>query len=191
MLTRRDSPSLATKPEADRCATPSTRAPRARRRERLGASARATRACAAPCSRRAAESKRRGRATSSAFSRNVFIPLTNLCRDRCAYCTFAKQPRLARGARPTRSRRSREVTRGGVAHGLHRGALLSRRQARARLPRATATGSPRAATRSTAEYLVEALPRRRSRAACSRTPTPASSRSKRWRRCGAGTRRWG
>jgi FO synthase len=25
-------------------------------------------------------------------SRNVFIPLTNLCRDRCAYCTFAKQP---------------------------------------------------------------------------------------------------
>jgi FO synthase len=25
-------------------------------------------------------------------SRNVFIPLTNLCRDRCGYCTFAKQP---------------------------------------------------------------------------------------------------
>ncbi len=24
------------------------------------------------------------------FSRNVFIPLTNLCRNRCAYCTFAK-----------------------------------------------------------------------------------------------------
>jgi FO synthase len=26
------------------------------------------------------------------ISRNLFIPLTNLCRDRCAYCTFAKQP---------------------------------------------------------------------------------------------------
>ena len=26
-------------------------------------------------------------------SLNVFIPLTNLCRDRCAYCTFAKDPR--------------------------------------------------------------------------------------------------
>jgi FO synthase len=25
-------------------------------------------------------------------SRNVFIPLTNLCRDRCTYCGFAKQP---------------------------------------------------------------------------------------------------
>ncbi len=25
------------------------------------------------------------------YSRKVFIPLTNLCRDRCAYCTFAKK----------------------------------------------------------------------------------------------------
>jgi len=26
------------------------------------------------------------------YSRNVFIPLTNLCRDACDYCTFAKKP---------------------------------------------------------------------------------------------------
>ncbi|HXG41615.1 MAG TPA: 7,8-didemethyl-8-hydroxy-5-deazariboflavin synthase CofG [Dehalococcoidia bacterium] len=26
------------------------------------------------------------------YSRKVFIPLTNLCRDVCAYCTFVKQP---------------------------------------------------------------------------------------------------
>ncbi|WP_326537927.1 7,8-didemethyl-8-hydroxy-5-deazariboflavin synthase CofG [Pseudorhodoferax sp.] len=26
------------------------------------------------------------------YSRKVFVPLTNLCRDRCGYCTFAKQP---------------------------------------------------------------------------------------------------
>lgn len=26
------------------------------------------------------------------WSRKVFIPLTNLCRDRCGYCTFARQP---------------------------------------------------------------------------------------------------
>jgi 7,8-didemethyl-8-hydroxy-5-deazariboflavin synthase CofG subunit len=26
------------------------------------------------------------------YSRKVFIPLTNLCRDRCAYCTFARVP---------------------------------------------------------------------------------------------------
>ena len=26
------------------------------------------------------------------YSRKVFIPLTNLCRDVCGYCTFVKQP---------------------------------------------------------------------------------------------------
>jgi len=26
------------------------------------------------------------------YSRKVFIPLTNLCRDNCGYCTFARQP---------------------------------------------------------------------------------------------------
>jgi FO synthase len=40
----------------------------------------------------AAESKRRGKGDTVSVSRNVFIPLTNLCRDRCAYCTFAKLP---------------------------------------------------------------------------------------------------
>jgi FO synthase len=38
------------------------------------------------------ESKRRGKGDAVSFSRNVFIPLTNLCRDRCGYCTFARQP---------------------------------------------------------------------------------------------------
>jgi 7,8-didemethyl-8-hydroxy-5-deazariboflavin synthase CofG subunit len=40
----------------------------------------------------AAESKRRAVGDRVTVSRNVFIPLTNLCRDRCAYCTFAKTP---------------------------------------------------------------------------------------------------
>src|SRR6059058_5799104 len=26
------------------------------------------------------------------YSRKVFIPLTNLCRDYCAYCTFRRDP---------------------------------------------------------------------------------------------------
>jgi FO synthase len=38
------------------------------------------------------ESKRIGKGDTITVSRNVFIPLTNLCRDRCAYCTFAKPP---------------------------------------------------------------------------------------------------
>src|SRR5262245_37121019 len=26
------------------------------------------------------------------YSRKVFLPITNLCRDRCSYCTFRKDP---------------------------------------------------------------------------------------------------
>lgn len=40
----------------------------------------------------AAESKRMACGDRVTVSRNVFIPLTNLCRDRCSYCTFAKLP---------------------------------------------------------------------------------------------------
>jgi FO synthase len=40
----------------------------------------------------ASESKQRRWGDEVSFARNVFIPLTNLCRDRCSYCTFAKQP---------------------------------------------------------------------------------------------------
>ncbi len=34
----------------------------------------------------------RGHGRVITVSRNVFIPLTNLCRNRCSYCTFAVQP---------------------------------------------------------------------------------------------------
>ena len=40
----------------------------------------------------ACESRRRGKGDVVSVSRNIFIPLTNLCRDRCAYCTFAVEP---------------------------------------------------------------------------------------------------
>ncbi len=33
-----------------------------------------------------------GRGRTVTYSRKVFIPLTTLCRDACAYCTFAKPP---------------------------------------------------------------------------------------------------
>src|ERR1043165_1969678 len=26
------------------------------------------------------------------YSRKIFLPITNLCRDRCTYCTFRKDP---------------------------------------------------------------------------------------------------
>jgi FO synthase len=34
----------------------------------------------------------------STFSPKVFVPLTELCRDRCGYCTFAKAPARVAGA---------------------------------------------------------------------------------------------
>ena len=34
--------------------------------------------------------------TRVSYSRKVFIPLTQLCRDVCGYCTFAKAPRMLR-----------------------------------------------------------------------------------------------
>lgn len=38
------------------------------------------------------ESKLSGKGDVVSVSKNIFLPLTNLCRDRCGYCTFAKQP---------------------------------------------------------------------------------------------------
>ncbi len=42
--------------------------------------------------KRAAEVRDRLTGRTVTYSRKVFIPLTNLCRDRCAYCGFARRP---------------------------------------------------------------------------------------------------
>lgn len=34
----------------------------------------------------------RGKGRTVTYSRKVFLPITNLCRDRCSYCTFRKDP---------------------------------------------------------------------------------------------------
>jgi FO synthase len=39
-----------------------------------------------------------GHQTAISFSRKVFIPLTQLCRDVCHYCTFAQQPNAGKRA---------------------------------------------------------------------------------------------
>jgi 7,8-didemethyl-8-hydroxy-5-deazariboflavin synthase CofG subunit len=36
--------------------------------------------------------RERHKGRSVSYSRKVFIPLTNICRDRCGYCTFRKDP---------------------------------------------------------------------------------------------------
>ncbi|CAM3904256.1 7,8-didemethyl-8-hydroxy-5-deazariboflavin synthase CofG [Alkalicoccus chagannorensis] len=40
----------------------------------------------------AAAWKRHTSGNKVTFSRNIFIPLTNICRDRCTYCTFQRRP---------------------------------------------------------------------------------------------------
>ena len=42
--------------------------------------------------RAAAELRDRGKGHEVTYSRKVFLPVTNLCRDRCTYCTFRKDP---------------------------------------------------------------------------------------------------
>src|ERR1700719_956580 len=46
----------------------------------------------------AAELRDRGHGSVISYSRKVFIPLTQLCRDSCHYCTFAHPPRDGAGA---------------------------------------------------------------------------------------------
>ncbi len=62
----------------------------------------------------AAESKQRGKGARVSVSKNIFIPLTNLCRDRCGYCTFAVQPDSPE-AKTYSLDEVAEAVRGGVA----------------------------------------------------------------------------
>ena len=34
----------------------------------------------------------RSKGRTVTYSRKIFLPITNLCRDRCSYCTFRKDP---------------------------------------------------------------------------------------------------
>ena len=46
----------------------------------------------------AAAIRDRGHGSRISYSRKVFIPLTQLCRDSCHYCTFAHPPRRGEAA---------------------------------------------------------------------------------------------
>ena len=62
------------------------------------------------------ESKRKFKGDVVTVSRNIFLPLTNLCRNRCTYCSFAKQPDSAE-AHTYSLEEVAECVRGGVATG--------------------------------------------------------------------------
>src|SRR5215212_9034322 len=46
----------------------------------------------------AASLRDRGHGARISYSRKVFVPLTQLCRDSCHYCTFAQPPRAGEAA---------------------------------------------------------------------------------------------
>ena len=62
------------------------------------------------------ESKRKFKGEVITVSRNIFLPLTNLCRNRCTYCSFAKQPDSSE-AHTYSLDEVAECIRGGVATG--------------------------------------------------------------------------
>ncbi len=102
----------------------------------------------------AAESKRRGKGDRVTVSRNVFIPLTNLCRDRCSYCTFAKPPDSPE-ARTYGLDEVAEVVRGGVHTGCTE-ALFCLGDKPEIAYRSHREWLRERGHRSTADYLVEA-----------------------------------
>ncbi|MFI5318257.1 MAG: 7,8-didemethyl-8-hydroxy-5-deazariboflavin synthase CofG [Myxococcota bacterium] len=101
----------------------------------------------------AAESTRQAQGDAVTFSRNVFIPLTNLCRDRCAYCTFAKLDDSPEAKTYTLAEVA-DVTRGGVRTGCIEAlfCLGDKPEIAYRSYREWLAG---VGFRSTAEYLVE------------------------------------
>jgi FO synthase len=100
------------------------------------------------------ESKRRGKGDLVSVSKNVFIPLTNLCRDRCAYCTFAVRPDSPAAKTYTLSE-VEEVVRGGLRAGCSE-ALFCLGDKPEVAYRAYREWLAQRGLRSTAEYLVQA-----------------------------------
>jgi FO synthase len=67
---------------------------------------------------RAAALRNAGHGEVVTYSRKVFIPLTELCRDVCHYCTYAKTPRRLRAAYLTPDE-VLAIARAGQAAGCH------------------------------------------------------------------------
>ena len=66
----------------------------------------------------AAKLRDAGHGSLISYSRKVFIPLTQLCRDVCHYCTFAHPPRKEERAYLTHDQ-VLEIARAGAAAGCH------------------------------------------------------------------------
>src|SRR5213596_4097876 len=89
--------------------------------------------------------------TRITYSPKVFIPLTQLCRDRCGYCTFAKAP--ARIESPYLAPDDvLAIARAGAAAGCHEALFTLGERPEARYPVAAAWLAEHGFT-STLDYL--------------------------------------
>ena len=88
------------------------------------------------------------------YSPKVFIPLTQLCRDACRYCTFAHAPRELKAPYLSRGGGGRDRRAGGRGR-LPRGVVHARRQAGVALPDRAGGAGARSAMRSTIDYLAD------------------------------------
>src|SRR6266516_3661330 len=92
--------------------------------------------------------------TRITYSPKVFIPLTQLCRDRCGYCTFAKAP--ARIESPYLAPdQVLAIARAGAAAGCHEALFTLGERPEDRYPRARQALEAMGYA-STVEYLAEA-----------------------------------
>jgi FO synthase len=96
----------------------------------------------------------RGHGLEITVSKNIFLPLTNLCRNRCSYCGFAKNPGSAE-AKTWTLEEVRSAVQAGVRAGC-REALFCLGDKPEIAYRGYRDWLEQAGYRSTAEYLVDA-----------------------------------
>jgi FO synthase len=119
--------------------------------------------------------------TRITYSPKVFIPLTELCRDRCGYCTFAKPP--ARLAAPYLSLDEvLDIARAGAAAGCHEALFTLGEAPEERYPAARQWLDDHGYA-STVDYLVAACAAVRDQTG-SPTPTPVLWTRTTWPGCG-------
>lgn len=87
------------------------------------------------------------------YSPKVFLPVTNLCRDRCSYCTFRKSPKDA-GAHTMGLQEIRKVVSEGVKFNCHEALLCLGDRPEAVFP-SYREHLGHLGVSSTAEYLVQ------------------------------------
>lgn len=89
------------------------------------------------------------------YSPKVFIPLTKLCRNLCGYCTFSRDPSVARASPFMDLNEVLAIARSGEAAGCHEALFTLGDKPELRYPRAAEWLRTRG-YRTTIEYLVRA-----------------------------------